>query len=229
MQIYRYDTKLYDFDSATRKIFFNFNRTLELIHTLAPDNSQVTFDKDTQTFYQTTFYKSAYYEEFRNLYYKFVKEVIFRLFPNETHLVVQKDPCFRVCPPSTTALGLKDGESNNDDAPIGMHTDADYNHPPEEMNFILGITELLDTNSVYIESAPGKGDFKPVRLLWNEFLQFNGNQCRHYNMKNKIGLSRISIDFRIIPYSKYNPNYEKRSVHGNRQFIVGDYFILMEK
>jgi len=204
---------------------FNFKITLESLHTFAPSTEQVTFENDTQTIFQKQFYQSPLYEEVRELYYKFVKEEIGKLFPDESYLVVQKDPCFRVSVPNNTALGIKSDDSNTI---IGLHCDSDYNHPPSEFNYILAITEMWDSNSVWIESSPNKGDFTSITLRWNEYLQFYGNKLRHHNVKNVSGQTRVSLDFRVIPFSKYDPAYEKASVHGKRKFILGDYFIQMK-
>ncbi len=110
-----------------------------------------------------------------------------------------------------------------------MHTDGEYNHPPEEINFIIAVTELWDSNSVYFESEPGKGDFAPLFLRRNEFIKIWANKLRHYNLRNVSGQTRVSMDFRVIPFSKYNPDYEKSSVHGHRKMLIGDYFIKMDK
>ena len=222
---YTYDLEKYPFHRLGQSIF-QFNQSLEAIHSIQKDNAQITFNNDTKTVFQDIFYKSPQYSEFRDLYYTFVKNEIFKIFPGETSLVVQKDPCFRVCPCENTALGLK--ETDTEDR-IGIHCDADYNHPSSEYNFILAITELWDTNSVYIESEPEKEDFAPLKLARDQYAMFYGNKCRHYNKKNVSGQSRVSIDFRVIPFSKYDASYGKTSVHGQRKFIIGDYFIQMHR
>jgi hypothetical protein len=225
-QVFSYDLTRFNFHSRVQEIF-DFPISLEAFHTIAENKSQTTFDGDTKTNYQRTFYNSPKYEAFRDYYYDFVRSYIFPLFPEETTLVVQKDPGFRVCPVDNTALGIREGE--NPDGPIGMHTDGEYNHPPEEVNFIVAVTEMWDTNSVYFESEPGKGDFSPLHLRRNEFVKIYANKLRHYNLRNNSGQTRVSLDFRVIPFSKYNPDYEKASVHGGRKMLIGDYFIRMDK
>lgn len=227
-QKYTYDVVKFDFHKKLQEIF-NFHLSLEAIHRLVESSNQeqTTFDNDTKTFFQKTLYASPLYESYRDMYYNFVKEHIFSLFPDEKSLIVQKDPGFRVCAVNNTALGIRDRESA--DGPIGMHTDSEYNHPPEEVNFILAVTEMFDTNSVYFESEPGKGDFEPIRLYRNEFIKICANQLRHHNMKNISGQTRVSLDFRVIPFSKYNPSCDKESVHGRRRLVVGDYFIKMDR
>lgn len=225
-EIFDYDLERFNFHTRLQEIF-NFPRTLELLHKIAEEKAQVTFDGDTKTNFQRTFYDSPHYEAFRDLYYDFVRTHIFALFPEETTLVVQKDPCFRVCPLNNTALGIRSGE--DPEGPIGMHCDSDYNHPPEEVNFIIAVTEMWDTNSVYFESEPGKGDFRALHLYRNQFIKIFANKLRHYNLRNISGQTRVSLDFRVIPYSKYNADYEKSSVHGHRKMIIGDYFIAINK
>ena len=225
-EIFTYDLTRFNFHSKIQDIF-KFPISLEALHKFSDNSEQVTFDGDTNTKFQRTFYDSPLYESFRELYYDFVRTHIFPLFPEETTLVVQKDPGFRVCALDNTALGIREGESA--DGPIGMHTDGEYNHPPEEINFIIAVTELWDTNSIYFESEPGKGDFTPLFLRRNEFVKICANQLRHHNLRNISGQTRVSMDFRVIPMSKYNPDYDKTSVHGHRKMLIGDYFIRMDK
>ncbi len=224
-QIFKYDLKKYNFSERIREMF-KFNLSLEALDRLNTSSEQTTFENDTKTFYQKTFYSSEKYAEFRDLYYEFLRDYIIPLFPDEEYILVQKDPGFRVCPINNTALGIRENEK--DDGPIGMHTDAEYNHPASEINFIIAVTEMWDTNSVYFESEPNKGDFKALNLRRNEFIKICANQLRHYNMKNISGETRVSMDFRIIPYSQYNPDNTQKSVHGHRKFIDGDYFIKMK-
>jgi len=223
--IYSYERTKYSFFEWIQKIF-NFNTSLEEIYKLNTNSIQLTFNNDTKTIYQKQFYNSEYYEEFRNLYYSFIINEIFPLFPEEEYLVIQKDPCIRVSNPNNTALGLKNEDT---DEKIGLHCDSDYNHPKEEVNYIIAITEMMDSNSVYIESELNSNKYEAVTLRWNEYLQFYGNKLRHYNVKNISGLSRVSLDFRVIPFSKYSPNYNNESVHGKRKFILNDYYIKISK
>merc|ERR1712098_31758 len=63
----------------------------------------------------------------------------------------QKDPTFRVVLPSGQQLGYR-------------HCDADYHHPPAEINWWIPMTTVSDTNTLHTESLPGIGDFSPVNL-----------------------------------------------------------------
>ena len=103
---------------------------------------------------------------------------IARDFPQETSIVYQKRPTFRVCLPNNLAVG-------------GRHCDADYNHPEEEINYWVPLTPAFGTNAFFTESDPGKGDFHPFprTLDVGEILRFWGNKCEHYNELNTTGMS----------------------------------------
>jgi len=221
---YNYNEDLYPFYSAIQSVF-NVNSTpLELIHTInSTPLDQVTFNTDTSTDYHKAYYSSPKYKEVIDIYDAFVKDNIMPIFNED--LVIQKEPSFRVCVPNNTALGRCD--TDTDSEIIGMHCDSDYNHPPEEINFMITITGQEGTNSCYIESQPNKADFFPVKLDRGQFMSFYGNRCRHYNRTNLTGKTRISFDFRVIPYSQYKPN-QTSSVHSNRKFCIGEYFKLLK-
>ena len=46
------------------------------------------------------------------------------------------------------------------------HIDADYHHQPAEVNFWIPLTEVFGTNTLFVESAPGEGDYHPIELKW---------------------------------------------------------------
>jgi hypothetical protein len=220
---YKYNINSYNFYEKVQKIF-NTGQPLELIHTTNSSIDQLTFNNDTSTDYHKTYYNSPYYNEMIELYDKFIVDNILPLFNED--IVVQKEPSFRINLPNNTALGKC--TTDTDSEIIGMHCDGDYNHPPEEINFMLTITGQEETNSCYIETQPNKGDFFPVKMDKGQFMSFYGNKCRHYNKKNITGKTRISIDFRVIPYSHYKET-DSSAVHSNRKFCIGGYFKLLRK
>ena len=57
---------------------------------------------------------------------------------------------------------------------IPPHKDSDKlsNHPLGEKNFIIPITTMNNTNSIYIESKPDKKDFKSISLKPGELFFF---------------------------------------------------------
>ena len=219
---YSYDINKYPFYKKIQEIF-KTKETLESLHTINNSIDQVTFNNDTSTDYHKTYYNSPVYSEMIEVYNKFIFDNILPLFNED--IVIQKEPSFRINLPNNTALGKC--ITDTDSEIIGMHCDGDYNHPPEEINFMLTITGQEETNSCYIESQPNKGDFYPVKIEKGQYMSFYGNKCRHYNKKNITGKTRISIDFRVIPYSQYKET-NSMAVHSNRKFCIGEYFILLK-
>lgn len=137
-------------------------------------------------------------EKFKKLYCNLVKDIYENLFPEERVFIYQAFPSIRI--------------QYFDSITIPPHYDADDlgKHPIGEKNFIIPITEMYGTNSMFIESQPKKKDFKGIELKYGDLLYFNGNKCVHYNMKNIESKTRISLDFRIILFQDYI-NYIKNS------------------
>ena len=70
-----------------------------------------------------------------------------------------------------------------------LHCDADYNHPEGEINFWVPFTRAFESNAFYLETEPGKEDYRPLQKQMNygDIFQFWGNKCRHYNLPNTTG------------------------------------------
>jgi hypothetical protein len=65
-----------------------------------------------------------------------------------------------------------------------------------------------------------------LRLNRNEYFQGYFNQLNHYNKINVEETTRLSLDIRVIPYSKYVET-GATSVSTNTKFVLGEYFELM--
>ena len=165
--------------------------------------------------------------DFEYVYFNFIQSHVKPFFPNETNLVVQKTPNIRISFPELTAIG-QHKELSHDDEVIGIHCDSDFGHSEEEFNFIIPITEMFDTNSIYYEPEMNSN------VPWSEYCNLNispdhffmgyFNKLKHYNKINKTGKTRISLDFRIIPYSKYMENLE---FFKGTKFEISNYFTIM--
>jgi len=229
---FTYDTAKYDFIRILREIFDDWDKPIESLHEFFSDSNnieQITIDNDTKTKFHRKYYDSPHYTKLVNLYYTFVKEVVLTLFnESDTEYLVQKDPCFRICLPNNTALGLRTG-MNDPENKIGIHTDGEYNHPPGEINFMLSFGDQYGNNSCFVETQVGSDIYEPIQMKYGSFVSFYGNKCRHHNKKNDTGISRVSVDFRIIPYSKYDPSSVSESLHGKRKFLIGDYYVKLSK
>ncbi len=72
------------------------------------------------------------------------------------------------------------------------------------------MTDMYDTNSVWIESEEGKEDFTAPSLGFGRALRFDGANQKHGSKLNETPITRVSFDFRIKPLSKHGP----RTVRG---------------
>ena len=218
MRKHFYNSKKYNFVDIIEKLFDCKN--LQLLHEKLPKEITYTelhkIGEDNKTWYHEKFYKpiNEGTSRFQTLYDKFIFEVVSNLV-NESSFLYQKTPTFRVHAPGNVAVG-------------GWHKDSDYNHPPGEENFIVSLTPAYDTNTVWSESSPGLEDFSPFIMQVGDMIQFDGNRCLHGNKTNDTGLTRVSFDFRIIPFSLYKEDTSLRSISASRQFILGDYYNLCE-
>ena len=132
--------------------------------------------------------------KFNRLYCNFIKDIYKEFFPEEKYMIFQHYPSVRFQFMKSVS--------------VPPHKDSDHlsNHPLGEKNFLIPITEMKNTNSIYIESKPDKKDFKSIYLQSGDLFFFNGNTCTHYNEPNNEGKLRISLDFRVMlsgDYMKY--------------------------
>jgi len=229
-RIFNYDINKFKFREKLCKIFDDWNKPVEELYKFFENSDkieQITIDKDTTTMFHRKYYDSLYYQELLDTYYNFIREVVLPLF-DEEELVVQKDPSFRIHLPNNTAIGYRPNMNDPVDM-IGLHCDGDYGHPEGEINFMLTFSGQYGNNTCFVETFPESNIFEPIEMKYGEFASFNGNKCRHFNKRNDTGICRVSIDFRVIPKSKYNCNYKEISLHGKRKFLIGDYYIVMRK
>jgi len=105
-----------------------------------------------------------------------------------------------------------------------LHCDADYHHPPAEVNWWFPFTRVSGSNSLFIESRPGAGDFEPVALEYGQVLRFYGNLCQHYSVQNTSPTSRVSCDVRVLSLPHHSPDWKDRMgrtcIHKVDQYYV---------
>ena len=148
---------------------------------------------------------------FLDIYRKFVNTISKDIFKEK--LVYQKKPTLRVQFPRNKAVGE-------------WHRDRDYSHPLEEINIWVPITDAYETNTIWLESSFDKGDYAPVNMSFGEMLLFDSG-LTHGNKINQENKTRLSFDFRVIPFSKYQqPVSEEHptSVNQNIKFTIGEYY-----
>ncbi len=236
----------YNFDNIIKKVYknkYNFENNLDNLHLLI--DSKFINDNDLEYFNNLTLIgindrKSVFIRdfynyidsnnEFINLYKNFIKEYIKPFYPNEESILYQKTPNIRIGFPNLTAIGKKD--SDPDSKVIGLHNDNEFGHSIQEINYIIPITKMFDTNSIYFEKTVNSNEnpenYNNLYLDTNEYFQGYFNKLYHFNKINKTGKTRISLDFRIIPYSKYIENEnDKSSVTSNKKLVLDEYFELI--
>ncbi len=128
-------------------------------------------------------------------------------------LIYQAKPTLRVMFPNNKAVG-------------DFHRDREYNHPLDEINIWVPITNSKNTNTIWIESKFDRNDYKPMNLNYGEFLIFDSG-LKHGNKLNLEKKTRLSFDFRVIPYSiwiKKKKDKKKVSFDAKKAFDIGDYY-----
>ena len=165
------------------------------------------------------------YTRFQDTYHQFIQKYIKPLFPNETHLAIQKTPNIRFSLPQTAAIGF---DPKDPPQIIGLHCDRDFGHHPIEQNFIIPITKMEGSSSIYYEPTPQSNihpfQFENLSLETDQFAQAYFNHIRHCNRINKTDKTRISFDIRVIPFSQYQENIAQFK---DTKFELGKYYIVI--
>lgn len=191
LQIFSFDVKDYPF----HRLIESFLEVEDLSTLSSGVNSSDM--KEEWSFYknmeQSPHFKKLYRrlsgeegEEFYKLYRKFIENEIRPQF-NEP-LYYQTKPSHRIF--------FRDLKGTPK-----YHKDTDYGHHPHEINYLVPQTPAYGSNSVWIESEIDKSDFQPIDLEVGKYGQFKGATYRHGGVNNETGRTRVSFDFRVLPYS----------------------------
>ena len=219
-QIYSYDTEVFPFKEQVATIL-KTQGEFELLHNT--EVGMTALAKGTKKRRKDSFVKtwrssqgSEARKAFNNTLHQFVDTFISpRMSCEETEdqaaVGYQRVPTIRVVLPS-------------DQPSTPLHCDADYHHPPAEVNWWLPLTSVAGTNSLYVESRPGKGDFLPVELEYGQVLRFYGNLCQHYTVPNTSGMTRVSLDLRVLALEHHDANWRDKMGRSSI-FSVGKYYI----
>jgi hypothetical protein len=237
--IQKFDNKFANILEKIYKEKYNFNDDLKNFHkiletdTINENDKKIhkkiaELGKDRNSVFYDDYHEFIDNNEiFNETYYRFIDDHVKPLFSKNGKIVVQKTPNIRISFPNLTAIGKNEHENEHGDV-IGIHKDSDFGHHYEEINFIIPITEMFETNSVYYEpfeiSNISTNHYINLHLKKNEFFIQKLNKLLHFNRINQTGYTRISIDFRIIPYEKYVQHLD---FFKDTKFELGKYFILM--
>ena len=211
-EYFDYDVTKYPFVTLIQELFAH---DLQLLHELP--NAEYSFfstpGNDSDTIFHKLFYDRmrSGWKDFTNTYVRFIRECIAPISGNTGEIIYQTWPSFRVHLPGNVAVG-------------GWHKDSDYHHPPGEVNFIVAITPMFESNATIAEREPGTLDFRHFTMTPGQIVKFNGNQCLHGNLPNTTGKTRVSFDFRILSADSYNPSHDLTSLSRGNKFLIGHYY-----
>tara|TARA_Y100000592_G_scaffold56027_3_gene88114 strand:+ start:164 stop:862 length:699 start_codon:yes stop_codon:yes gene_type:complete len=221
VKILSYDKNRYRFTQEVEKIFDVSD--LSKLHKVRSEmfpNYKLGFHNEVKTDYHKRFYSvlndGSKNSELKESYSLFISEVVGELIGGS--FCYQSFPSFRVHLPGKKAVNKWHYDS-----------DKDHMHPEWEINFQLALTDSSETQAMWIESVPGLGDFHPVNLKKDQFAIFYGNKCRHGNKPNETDLTRVSMDFRVLPIDRYDPTKNKSSAEKGTKFVIGGYYKLFER
>lgn len=210
INIFNYSVDEYPFRKHIQEILEE--EELENIHEKT-ENFFLERKKDQSTKQHKMFYKKYEGSSFQECYEKFVTNYCTDLL--QVKLINQAKPTFRIHMPNNVGVGE-------------FHKDSDYDHPMEEINFLVPVTEAKETSTIWCETKPGLGDYAPINLEYGQCLIFKGSHLKHGNKENKTENTRVSFDFRVIPFDKYSPS-ESGSINTGMKFKIGEYYNLLEK
>jgi len=195
--------------------------SIERLHEVLPADKMPTdpIEGTAHTYGHDLFYaidpafRQAGYVEARDRGFITTYQKLMRFMQDEIfgeEVVYQRLPSLRLQYPGFTSYGV-------------MHRDREYNHPAEEINIWLPITEVRGTATMVVESEIDKGDYQPVELPYGEFVVFD-SALMHSNKVNEEGYTRVSIDMRVIPTRLYRESSGSFSATAHKEFVVGEYY-----
>lgn len=218
----KYNKQKYAFDNLVKSIFQV--KSLENLHIERKDllpTEDLNFGNESKTQFHELFYFNLNNTDLginlRRLYASFIENEIYPIFQRD--ILYQTFPTVRFHLPESKAIHY-------------WHCDSDDNHrhPFYEINFQLSLTDSYDTQSTWIESVPGLGDYSPMEMKLGEYYVFDGNRCKHGNKVNTSGKTRVSLDFRILPKESYVENKKsKGSATKGKKFVIGEYYEYFKK
>ena len=151
-KIIDYDIEIYNFKKIIEELYSC--KDLQLLHNSSNEKYETIFQagKDSDTVYHKMFYDKmrSGWPQFLDCYKKFIKEVIMPIMGVD-EVIYQTWPSFRVRLPGNVAVG-------------GWHRDSDYHHPPGEINFIVAVTSMFESNTTITESEEGNMEFHQIEL-----------------------------------------------------------------
>jgi len=209
-----FDNSKFDFVKVVKDLFCpKYSCELDDIHQVIKEKYQKLFQigSDSSTVLHKMFYDKYRegWDELSEMYEMFIRDEVSKTI-NEPFLY-QSFPTYRCHLTNNVAVGA-------------FHNDAEFGHPDGEINYIIPLTNSSNTASVWVESEPGKRDFEAMYLRIGQLVVFDGNHLTHGNKVNVSNKTRMSMDFRILPLSKYDEHNAKESITTKTKYVEGGYY-----
>jgi len=241
--IFNYDNKIYDFYGYLLKIYqalFPSLVELEKTHLLLNSKDMKIeykkyYDEKVKMFGvndRDSIFVKHYYRlfdsdyTFLSMYLTFIIEQIKPLFPKEKYLIIQKTPNIRFHLHGYSNIGkLYSDPSKNI---IGHHKDSQFGHNKSSLNVIVAITDMFQSNSIWYETneKQSPANYKSMDLSKDQFFMGDLSNKYHYNKINETYSTRVSLDIRVIPFSKYDDS-ELTSPLTKTKFKIGGYYMII--
>jgi len=132
-------------------------------------------------------------------------------------VVFQAMPSLRVATPSDQPNGQR-------------HRDGDYGHQPGQINWWLPLTRCFGRNTLWLEPAGG-GEARPLEGEFGTLHRFHGHAQHHFTCPNDTGTTRVSLDFRTVPWPCYDDDWpaSRSPATGQQAFFLGGYYAKAER
>jgi len=212
MKYIKYNTNKYNFARIV-KAWLSAEDLSEIHH----DNTYGLFSREKD---QSTHWHQKYYDKIRQdesffvLYRSFLENVIKPRYGE--HIICQRIPNFRVHLPDNLAVG--EWHKDKD------YRDLDWALKVKEINYYLPLTNTNTQNTIWVESEEDKGDYKPILATYGECVEWDASNLTHGNKQNISNKTRVSVDFRVIPESRYLDD-NRLTVNTSTTFTLGGYYI----
>lgn len=210
-RILSYDETRYPFRQL---VTAHFGRALTELHKGAGDIPRLQPGMDTQTPMHKHFYSGdgPFLPTLLGVYTGFIRDTLLAWGETPADYLYQKVPNFRVHLPGNVATG-------------NFHRDSDFGHNEAELNILVALTPMHDTNSVWLEStrtAESTEGYEPVTMEPGQALVFCGARLMHGSVPNMTPFTRASFDCRILPRAAYAPG--KKTINQGMALDIGGYW-----
>lgn len=96
--------------------------------------------------------------------------------------------------------------------PLRAHCDAQYGHALASVNVWLPLTRASAAGTATLQLErwpPGTKRFAPLELRLGELAVFWGAYLAHFTVANTTCVTRVSLDFRVVPRGREGEHYRE--------------------